>query len=94
MYCNHDGVLAVTCHRVGGCRACGGASGADHAGVAAAADSTDPARAGAAVAAPLPALPGATGSQPGAVLPDVVTHLMTSQTGTEKLCSDNHVQKS
>lgn len=29
------------------------------------------------MAAPLPALPGAAGSLPGAVLPDVVTHLMT-----------------
>lgn len=72
--------LGLTCHRVGGSRACGGAGGADHAGVAAA-HCADPTCAGTAVAAPLPALSGAAGSQPGAVLPDVVTHLIASHRG-------------
>lgn len=67
----------LTCYRVGGCGTGGGASRADHAGVAAA-GSTDTAGAGAAVAAPLPALSGATGPLPGAVLSDVVTHLTTT----------------
>lgn len=67
----------LTCYGVGGCGASGGAGGADHAGVTAA-GSTDAAGAGAAVAAPLPALPGAAGPLPGAVLSDVVAHLMTS----------------
>lgn len=67
----------LTCHGVGGRRAGGGAGGADHASITAA-GTADAASAGAAVAAPLPALPGAAGSLPGAVLFDVVTHLMTS----------------
>lgn len=66
----------LTCYGVGGCRASGGASRADHTGIAAT-GSTDTTRAGTAVAAPLPALPGAAGSLPRAVLSDVVTHLMT-----------------
>lgn len=66
----------LTCHGVGCRRAGGGAGGADHAGVTAAGPA-DAAGAGAAVAAPLPALPGAAGSLPGAVLFDVVAHLMT-----------------
>lgn len=67
----------LTCYRVGGRGAGGGAGRADHAGVTAA-GSADTAGAGAAVAAPLPALPGAAGPLPGAVLSDVVTHLMTT----------------
>lgn len=66
--------LPLTCHGVGGRGAGGGAGRADHAAVAAA-GRADAAGAGAAVAAPLPALSGAAGPLPGAVLPDVVTHL-------------------
>ena len=64
----------LTCYRVGGRGAGGGAGGADHAGVTAA-GSADAAGAGAAVAAPLPSFSGAASSLPGAVLSDVVPHL-------------------
>lgn len=40
------------------------------------------------MAAPLPALPGAAGSLPGAVLPDVVTHLMTSHRSIKRGVSE------
>ena len=80
----------LTCHRVGGCGASGGAGRADHAGVAAA-DSTYSAGTGTAVAAPLPAFSGATGSLPGTVLSDVVTHLITSHKRTQKnVCTTLH----
>lgn len=86
----------LTCNRVGGCGAGGGAGGADHAGVTAAgpAHSTG---AGTAVAAPLPAISGAADPLPGAVLPDVVTHLMTthgSERAAEYRLADLFIQSS